>query len=105
MERLKDQVVIAKFENGDEILGKLTGYSSDTFTLSKPLKVALVRDPKTGAPAKAFMEVLLLAPEERFISFRTDKLLLDEPIVASLELSNLWLQETSGIVLPGQLNG
>ena len=103
-------ITIFKLINGDEIIGEVFDtndpYSVITsYEVKRPLKVTIVRDPSTGQPGKALMDWIILAPEIDEVQLYASSLLC-APIRASRELADVWLQQTSGLILTtGQLNG
>ena len=103
-------VAIFKLDNGDEIIGEWEFETNDvsvciTYKVKRPLKVTIVRDPSTGQPGKALMDWIILAPEIEEVHLYSSKLLC-YPIQATRELADVWLQQTSGLILTtGQLNG
>lgn len=101
-------VAIFKLITGEELIGEWITSASDVeivYTIRRPLKVTIVRDPSTGQPGKALMDWVILAPElEQVELYRSS--VLCQPIQATRELADVWLQQTSGLILTNvQLNG
>lgn len=100
-------VAIFKLVNGEELIGEWVSPHSDAevYHLRRPLKVTIVRDPSTGQPGKALMDWVILAPEIEEVEL-FQRSVLCQPIRATKELADVWLQQTSGLILAtGQLNG
>lgn len=97
-------IAIFKLISGDELVGRLIDEDDTHFMIEKPLAVAIMRDER-GQPGKALMPWLLLEANSQILAVYKDKLLIS-PVGAAKEVSDAWLQQTSGIVLTGaQLNG
>ncbi len=101
-------VAIFKLVNGEELIGEWITSASDVetvYTIRRPLKVTIVRDPSTGQPGKALMDWVILAPEIEQVEIHRH-VVMCRPIQATRELADVWLQQTSGLILAtGQLNG
>lgn len=100
-------VSIIKLVSEEEIVGEIVSDQEEVVVVKNPLKLTLMRDPATGQPAKGFIDYFL-SQEVNHVSFYRRNLMC-APVEANKELADVWMQQTSSIVLAPtgkiQLNG
>lgn len=104
----KGDIVTVKLQNGDELIGKVDRLDDHgALTLSKPLKVDLVQG-QDGRPALIMTPTWILTGPQ--LSDDNAKFRMAATAILTMVLSNKdakanYIQQTSGILVPGASGG
>jgi hypothetical protein len=89
------EIYVFKLTTGEEIITKVKSITDKKLVIQDPLAVTIVRG-NDGKPGKILMPASMLITEGTF-KLHIDKILLE--IEAPKEIADVWVSETSGLIL------
>jgi hypothetical protein len=98
-----DDIVAIKMSNSDEIIAKVSAISSTEITVLKPMTLNIVRDQSTGQPALSMVPIWMFGSDANS-KFNLNLAHVMCMVVANKDVKANYIQQTSGLLVPGGPN-